>query len=1005
MRSSSLRRRLSAALLTTALVASVLTGGPAAAFTPTPHGVPARPAAPATPDPALTAHALAYADGALDNPLKGFARYYFPGDNENSGYPHSLQWSYFGLSEVMTDAANCNSYNWTVLDNALNEIASYGNQAAIRFYLEYPGGSGTHPGNAIPHCFDGHVTYRNNTYWGTVSPDYDSAYLLTALGNFIAAFGARYDGDPRIGFIHLGLIGLWGEWHTWPFDTDTTGDSYPNLMPTDAHAAQIITDYDNAFNKTKLEVRYPDSGGGGANNLDVGYHDDSFCYKEGSPLAGVTLPQSLGGANYAQLQRALNVGVENKWTTDSMGGEVRPEIQSSAFSFWPGGSGQVDNMKACIELEHTTWKINQTSQSYAATDANVAAAVRLMGYNLSVSNAYFKNSATGTTNVGVQIKNDGVAPFYYPWTVTLGVKDSTGAVVRSWDTSWDLRTVQPLKIRAFPDWGVGSDPTYLDYGYPQYFQSAVDLSGLASGAYSLVLRVKNPLETVSASAKKFRFANATQGSDGWVGLGSMSVGSGGGGDTAAPSVPGGLASPSQTSASISLTWNASTDNTGVTGYRVLRNGTQIATTTTTGYTDVGLAAGTSYTYTVAAYDAAGNVSAASSPLTVSTQTAGGGGSPASYEAEASGNTLAGGAAVSACGPCSGGSKVGYLGNGGTLTFTGVAGGSGGSTPVTVYYASAEARSATLSVNGGTPTTVNFAASGGWTTVVSATVNLALAAGNNTITVANASGWAPDVDRITVGTGGAGDTAAPSVPTGLTSPNQTTTTIGLSWTASTDNVGVASYRVYRGTTLAGTATTTSFTDTGLTAGTQYSYTVRAVDAAGNVSAASSALNVSTSSGTTPPPTGLVVDDFDGVPTYPSTALNDLGRWTGGNCFLNGGGSGVESGGALALQYNNCGWFGSDVATDVSGYTYLVVRIKGAAGGEQTHFTLGLGGVTLPFNQFTLSGGGHPVITTAYQDVKIPMVANGMSRTSPGQLALAFWYGGASTVSIDSISFTN
>ena len=52
----------------------------------------------------------------------------------------------------------------------------------------------------------------------------------------------------------------------------------------------------------------------------------------------------------------------------------------------------------------------------------------------------------------------------------------------------------PLKIRAFPDWGVGSDPTYLNYGYPQYFQSAVDLSAVTGGSYQLVMRVKNPLE-------------------------------------------------------------------------------------------------------------------------------------------------------------------------------------------------------------------------------------------------------------------------------------------------------------------------------------------------------------------------------------------------------------------------------------------------------------------------------------------------------------------------------
>lgn len=746
------RRRLAAllALCTAALgtAVAVLPTSPAAAFTAVPHGVPARPAPPATPDPSLQVHPLASAPGPLDNPLKGFATYYSAGSDENAGYPHSLQWSYFGLSEVMTDPTNCNSFNWSIVDNALNEIASYGNQAAIRFYLEYPGGTGTHPADAIPHCFDGNVTYRTNTYWGTTSPDYDSPYLLNALGTFIAAYGARYDGDPRLGFINLGLVGLWGEWHTWPFDTDTSSDTYPNFMPTDAHAGQIIQDYANAFHKTKIEVRYPTAGGGAANNLDVGYHDDSFCYREGSPLAGVTLPQSLGGASYAQLQLDLNEGTENKWITDSMGGEVRPEIQSSAFSSWPGGSGQVDNIKACIELEHTTWKINQASQSYSPTDPNVGAAVRLMGYDLSATNAYFKNTASGTTNIGVQLTNDGVAPFYYPWTVTLGLKNSAGTVVKTWDTPWDLRTVMPAKIRAFPDWGVGADPTYLNYGYPQYFQSAVDLSAVTTGSYQLVLKVKNPLEATSANAKKLRFANATQNADGWLGLGAMAVGTGGGGDTTAPSAPTGLASPSHTSNSVALSWAASTDNVGVSGYQVFRGGTQVGTPSGTSYTDTGLSASTAYTYTVKARDAAGNVSAASAPLTVTTSAASTSGS---YEAEASGNTLAGTAAVSACASCSGGAKVGYLGNGGTLTINGVNGGTGGATTVTVSYASAVARTAQVSVNGGAATTVSFPATADWNTVGTVAVPLTLAAGSvNTVKISNASDWAPDIDRIVVG---------------------------------------------------------------------------------------------------------------------------------------------------------------------------------------------------------------------------------------------------------------
>lgn len=72
---------------------------------------------------------------------------------------------------------------------------------------------------------------------------------------------------------------------------------------------------------------------------------------------------------------------------------------------------------------------------------------------------------------------------------------------------------------------MGSDPTYRDYGYPQYFATTVDLAGVANGGYQLVLRVKNPLEAVSANAKRLRFANATQNADGWLGLGPMNVGS------------------------------------------------------------------------------------------------------------------------------------------------------------------------------------------------------------------------------------------------------------------------------------------------------------------------------------------------------------------------------------------------------------------------------------------------------------------------------------------------
>ena len=95
--------------------------------------------------------------------------------------------------------------------------------------------------------------------------------------------------------------------------------------------------------------------------------------------------------------------------------------------------------------------------------------------------------------------------------------------------------------------------------------------------------------------------------------------------------------------------------------------------------------------------------------------------------------------------------------------------------------------------------------------------------------------------------GGGDTAAPSAPGNLRTTATTSTSASLAWNATTDNVGVTGYDVYRGAALVGSTTGTAYTDTGLTASTAYSYTVKARDAAGNASAASAVLNVTTPGG--------------------------------------------------------------------------------------------------------------------------------------------------------------
>ena len=97
-------------------------------------------------------------------------------------------------------------------------------------------------------------------------------------------------------------------------------------------------------------------------------------------------------------------------------------------------------------------------------------------------------------------------------------------------------------------------------------------------------------------------------------------------------------------------------------------------------------------------------------------------------------------------------------------------------------------------------------------------------------------------------GGTADTQAPTVPGSPAGTGKTSSTVSLSWTAATDNVGVAGYDVYSGASKVATATGTSTTVTGLAASTAYAFTVRARDAAGNTSGASNTVSVTTDAST-------------------------------------------------------------------------------------------------------------------------------------------------------------
>ncbi|WP_214103887.1 GH12 family glycosyl hydrolase domain-containing protein [Acrocarpospora catenulata] len=204
--------------------------------------------------------------------------------------------------------------------------------------------------------------------------------------------------------------------------------------------------------------------------------------------------------------------------------------------------------------------------------------------------------------------------------------------------------------------------------------------------------------------------------------------SGGGGDTSPPTAPGNLTASGTTSSGTNLSWSASSDNVGVTGYNVFRRQgtsgtfTQVGTASGTTFAATGLSASTQYQFYAVARDAAGNTSPQSNTVTVTT-----------------------------------------------------------------------------------------------------------------------SG------------GGGGDTSPPTAPGNLTASGTTSSGTNLSWSASSDNVGVTGYNVFsrQGTSgtfsQIGTASGTSFAVTGLSASTQYQFYVVARDAAGNTSPQSNTVSVTTTSG--------------------------------------------------------------------------------------------------------------------------------------------------------------
>jgi hypothetical protein len=408
-----------------------------------------------------------YAPAPADNPLKGFVPY----AGQGREFPHSLEFNYLSLASVMTGPTN---FNWAPLELLLDDIASRGCQSVFRFYMEYP----RKPTGVPDYLIADSLLLRTWTNTNTQplppaidhTPDYEDPRLRAALTNFVAALGARYDGDPRIGFITAGLLGTWGEWHSYP---------HSEWFASKTVQTEVMDAYEVAFKKTPILLRYPagehDDTHADNSRRNFGYHDDSFGW--------ATL--ETGGKYedwfYLAALRKAGPAAMDRWRTSPIGGEIRPEL-------WPclwksGGCKEGQDFARCVAETHATWLMDTSTSRRLTPDEKerALAAARSLGYELQIVQSTAE--LTGRhLEVSVTITNRGVAPFYADWPVQVMAMDSAG-VESVADLPFNLNTLLP-----------GTRATR---------SASLELANSSSGEMTLFVGVPNPLK----GGRPLRFAN------------------------------------------------------------------------------------------------------------------------------------------------------------------------------------------------------------------------------------------------------------------------------------------------------------------------------------------------------------------------------------------------------------------------------------------------------------------------------------------------------------------
>jgi len=357
----------------------------------------------------------------FENPLRGFMTSYLWGAPVTD-FPDQMEFLYLPMNELWGPGGETLEAG---LEPYLVAAEARGHHAVLRVFVDYPSRL-----SGLPEYLAGSVSCQAyDDFGGGCSPDYDHPELVAAMLGLIEALGERYDGDVRLGFVQVGLLGFWGEWHTWP---------HSDWFPSEDTQRAVLDAYSEAFTTTQLQIR---RAAVHSVDLRMGFHDDSFAYS------------TLGDVDWFFLPGLEAAGADERWQSVAIGGELRPELQGSVFADDYAIDTYSQDVVECIEATHTSYLLNYHAfngdeTGYLGTDRERAEDAALaMGYRFELAAATLQ--LTGLQDglvdaaVEVEVAQRGVAPFYYPLFLTLQL-DGLEDVYVSDD---DLHTLLPEEQR------------------------------------------------------------------------------------------------------------------------------------------------------------------------------------------------------------------------------------------------------------------------------------------------------------------------------------------------------------------------------------------------------------------------------------------------------------------------------------------------------------------------------------------------------------------------------